>query len=317
MKSIYLCAACCLWLVTCAVAQDGDQAKTTEPKDWIKKFDGSWTTISRSPDGATKYDGSMTSRLLGEHWVVNEFRMDMDGFKFHALQTLGFDAEREVFTATWVDNALDFKWVYEGKLDADKRQLVFVAEGPDMSGGGGTSRYRDIYEFRDDDLIVTTSQSFGDDGNWKTFMSAEMTREMENKEFLRPRIAPLLMFEGDAEKAMQLYVSIFPDSMVDEVTKYGEGETGQAGSIKHASFRVAGTRLMCIDSPADHPFDFSPSVSLYVDCDSQQQIESIFEKLSQEGKVLMPLADYEFSNQFGWVTDRFGVSWQLNFGALK
>ncbi len=317
MKAISLTATFCLLLSTFAVAQDAKRkANATVAKDWIKRFEGVWTTTSNSPDGTTTHKGSMTSRSIGNKWVVNEFRTAMDGFAFHAQQTLGF-LENKVFTTTWVDNALDFKWNYEGKLNEEKKQLIFVAEGPDMTGKGGTSRYREIYEFRNEDLIVTTSQILGDDGNWKTFMSGEMTRAKAGKEIAKPSVAPLLMFEGNAEKAMELYVSIFPDSMIEEVTKYGEGENGKAGSIKHATFRVAGTRLICIDSPVDHKFEFTPSVSLYVDCESQKQIESIFAKLSQGGKVLMPLADYGFSTRFGWVTDRFGVSWQLKFGELK
>lgn len=93
--------------------------------------------------------------------------------------------------------------------------------------------------------------------------------------------------------------------------------TSLAGSIKHAAFRVAGTRLLCIDSPVDHQFEFTPSVSLFVDRESKQQVESIFKKLADGGNVLMPLDDYGFGTRFGWVTDSFGVSWQLNFGELK
>ncbi|PAY20838.1 hypothetical protein CKO51_04275 [Rhodopirellula sp. SM50] len=144
-----------------------------------------------------------------------------------------------------------------------------------------------------------------------------MIRKQPDASSVKPSAAPLLMFEGKAERAMKFYVSVFPDSGIEKVLKYVEGENGKAGSIKHAAFRVAGTRLLCIDSPVDHPFEFTPSVSLFVDCESKEQVESIFKKLADGGKVLMPVDDYGFSTRFGWVTDSFGVSWQLNFGALK
>jgi predicted 3-demethylubiquinone-9 3-methyltransferase (glyoxalase superfamily) len=70
---------------------------------------------------------------------------------------------------------------------------------------------------------------------------------------------------------------------------------------------------MCIDSSVKHDFDFTPSMSLYVDCESEEEIDRLFEKLSDEGMVLMPLGESPFSVKFGWVQDKFGVSWQLNF----
>jgi predicted 3-demethylubiquinone-9 3-methyltransferase (glyoxalase superfamily) len=69
---------------------------------------------------------------------------------------------------------------------------------------------------------------------------------------------------------------------------------------------------MCIDSDAQHAFTFTPSVSLYVRCDTKEEIDVAFEKLSQGGQIHMPLGPYPFSRRFGWVSDRFGVSWQLS-----
>jgi predicted 3-demethylubiquinone-9 3-methyltransferase (glyoxalase superfamily) len=68
---------------------------------------------------------------------------------------------------------------------------------------------------------------------------------------------------------------------------------------------------MCIDSPATHDFAFTTSMSLYVQCDSDVEIERLYGALGEGGQVLMPLDSYGFSPKFGWVNDRFGVSWQL------
>jgi predicted 3-demethylubiquinone-9 3-methyltransferase (glyoxalase superfamily) len=69
---------------------------------------------------------------------------------------------------------------------------------------------------------------------------------------------------------------------------------------------------MCIDSPIKHEFTFTPSTSLFVECESDAEIEEVFSRLSSGGNVLMPLGNYGFSTKFGWVKDRFGPSWQLN-----
>jgi predicted 3-demethylubiquinone-9 3-methyltransferase (glyoxalase superfamily) len=125
-------------------------------------------------------------------------------------------------------------------------------------------------------------------------------------------VTPFLMFEGQAEAAMELYVSVFPRSRVVAIDRYDEAGPGKTGTVKHARFEVGGLALACIDSPARHAFTFTPSTSLIVDCDSLEQLEVAFAKLSDGGKILMPPGAYGFSQRFAWVQDRFGFSWQIN-----
>lgn len=125
------------------------------------------------------------------------------------------------------------------------------------------------------------------------------------------KITTFLMFEGAAEEAMTFYLSLFPDAEVVDVAKYGPGEDGAEGSIQHATFTLAGQRFMCIDSSKHHEFGFTPSVSLYVTCESEEEIDRLYAALADGGVELMPIGDYGFSKKFGWVNDRFGVSWQL------
>ena len=126
------------------------------------------------------------------------------------------------------------------------------------------------------------------------------------------RVTTHLMFEGVAEEAMTFYVSLFGGSEVRQVERYGPGEPGAEGTVKIAAFTLAGRDFLCIDSPAKHAFTFTPSISLFVDCDGEAELESAFARLSAGGAVLMPPGDYGFSARFAWVQDRFGVSWQLN-----
>lgn len=129
-------------------------------------------------------------------------------------------------------------------------------------------------------------------------------------------ITTSLMFVGEeagkAEEAIKLYTSLFPNSRVIEVQHYDAGEHEPEGSVKMARFLINGVEFMALDSHLDHKFTFTPSMSLYVECDSLGEIEEAFRALAEGGTELMPLDNYGFSKKFGWLNDRYGVSWQLN-----
>lgn len=126
------------------------------------------------------------------------------------------------------------------------------------------------------------------------------------------KFTPQLMFEGTANEAMNFYVSLFPGSAIVDVEQYGPDEPGAEGTIKRATFVLGRQEFFCIDSPAVHDFTFTPSISIFVDCESEAELLDVYEQLSDGGEVLMPLGAYGFSSRFGWVNDRFGLSWQLN-----
>jgi len=125
-------------------------------------------------------------------------------------------------------------------------------------------------------------------------------------------VTPQLMFEGDAERAMELYVSLFADSAVTAIERYAAGEFGPEGKVKRATFTLAGRTFACIDSAIEHDFTFTPSMSIFVECQDEAEQTRAYERLSEGGAVLMALGDHGFSRRFGWVNDSFGVSWQLN-----
>ena len=124
---------------------------------------------------------------------------------------------------------------------------------------------------------------------------------------------PFLMFQdGVAQSALDLYFTIFPDSRMVRIERYDAGGPGPAGTIKVAVFTLCGREFMCSDSPIRHNFSFTPSSSTFVDFDSAADLDRTFASLAEGGGVLMPLGNYGFSQRFGWLVDRFGVSWQLN-----
>lgn len=127
------------------------------------------------------------------------------------------------------------------------------------------------------------------------------------------KITPFLMFQdGQAEKAMNYYTSLIEDSEITSIVRYGANEAGAEGTVMNATFSLKGQQFMCIDSNMKHEFSFTPSFSIFVTCDSEEEINHLYEKLIMDGHALMPLGDYGFSKKFGWLNDRFGVSWQLN-----
>ncbi|WP_062106667.1 VOC family protein [Bacillus niameyensis] len=127
------------------------------------------------------------------------------------------------------------------------------------------------------------------------------------------RIIPFLMFQdGKAEEAMNFYTSLMKDSQITNIIRYGANEAGEEGTVMKASFSLKGQEFMCIDSNIKHQFSFTPSFSIYVTCDNEEEIDNLYQKLLDGGQALMPIGDYGFSKKFGWINDRFGVSWQLD-----
>jgi prepilin-type processing-associated H-X9-DG protein len=125
-------------------------------------------------------------------------------------------------------------------------------------------------------------------------------------------VATFLMFDGHAEEAMKFYVSLFADGKITRMNRYGLDAEGAEGSIMQAAFTLDGQNFLCTDSNTKHAFTFTPATSIFADCESEAEIDRLAAALSEGGKFLMPLNNYDFSTKFAWIEDRFGVSWQLN-----
>lgn len=125
------------------------------------------------------------------------------------------------------------------------------------------------------------------------------------------------MFDGNAEEAMNFYISLFEDSEVKEITRYSSEGPGREGKVIQALFSLNGQDLMCIDSTAKHGFTFTPAMSFFISCDTEEELIHLYNKLAEEGQVYMPLDKYPFSEKYSWLADKFGVSWQLNLNTGK
>lgn len=107
--------------------------------------------------------------------------------------------------------------------------------------------------------------------------------------------------KGKAEEAMDFYISLFKNSGIRNIVYYGSNDNDVEGTIKHAVFLLNGQEFMAMDSSIEHNFNFTPAVSFYVRCKSQEEVDRLWEKLSAD-----PSAE-----QCGWLKDKYGVSWQI------
>lgn len=125
-------------------------------------------------------------------------------------------------------------------------------------------------------------------------------------------VTPFLMFEGQAQQAMDLYTRVIPQSRILDVQRYGPDGPGAEGSVLVASISLNGQTVMCSDGNISHDFTFTPAMSLFITCKDEQELERLSAALAEGGKFLMPPDNYGFSRRFAFAEDRFGVSWQIN-----
>lgn len=129
-------------------------------------------------------------------------------------------------------------------------------------------------------------------------------------------ITPNLWFDSQAAEAAEFYTSVFKNSRINKVTRYpdaGQETTGQAaGTVMTVEFTVEGFEFVALNGGP--LFSFNPSISFFVNCDNKEEVDALWAKLSAGGEALMPLDKYPFSERYGWIKDKYGVTWQLIYG---
>ena len=113
------------------------------------------------------------------------------------------------------------------------------------------------------------------------------------------KITPFLWFESEAEAAALLYVSVFPNSRITRITRYGEAGPGPVGAVMTRLFEIEGQQFLALNGGPQ--FSFNQAISLIVNCDTQDEVDELWERLGADGTP----------NQCGWLTDKFGVPWQI------
>ncbi|HET9728498.1 MAG TPA: VOC family protein [Acidimicrobiia bacterium] len=118
------------------------------------------------------------------------------------------------------------------------------------------------------------------------------------------KIRPFLWFNDNAEEAMNFYLSIFKNSKAGTVSRYGDAGPGPKGSVMSATFELDGQEFMALNGGPT--YRFTPAISFFVNCETQQEVDELWERLSAGGK----------KDRCGWLQDKFGVSWQIIPSAL-
>lgn len=134
------------------------------------------------------------------------------------------------------------------------------------------------------------------------------------------KIRPFLWFNNQAEEAINFYVSVFPNSKINLMKKWPEktpfpSESTKPGTVQQGEFSLDGCRFCAFD--AGPMFTFNPSISFFAVFETDNEVDTVWNKLIAGGEALMPLDSYDWSERYGWVTDRFGLSWQLMKGKLS
>lgn len=117
------------------------------------------------------------------------------------------------------------------------------------------------------------------------------------------QVVPCLLFQGRAAEAAMAYAGIFPG---------GTAEAQTEGGTEIWVVHLGGLTLRLFDSPVAQSFDFTPAMSMFVTCETAAEVERLAEALALGGKILMPVGEYPFSPCYGWVNDRYNVSWQIS-----
>lgn len=133
------------------------------------------------------------------------------------------------------------------------------------------------------------------------------------------KITPHLWFDQEAEEAAGFYTSAFESSELGRITRYDEASaeaSGQPeGSVLTVEFELEGQPFVGLNGGPQ--FQFTPAASFFVSCETREEIDRLYETLSEGGADLMPLQKYPFSERYGWFTDRYGLSWQLNLAPAE
>ena len=222
---------------------------------------------------------------------------EISGQPEHSVMTIDFQLEGQTFTALNGGPLFQFTPAVSFFVHCATRSEVDRLWGQ-LAPGGTVMMELDTYPFSDWYGFVKDRYGV----SWQLILPNTDPGH-------RQKIVPSLLFVGTAcgraEAAIDLYTSAFKElsgaSRVLSVSRYGPGQAGREGTVVHALFELRGEAFVAMDGPGEHAFGFTPATSFVAHCDSQDEIDLLWERLSEGGS----------KGQCGWLEDRFGVSWQV------
>lgn len=248
------------------------------PHFWFDKLsdikEATQLYTSLFPNSSIIHTTTITNTPSGDCDIVNFKLADQDFMAINAGPVFQLNPSISMFVV--FDNQDEIKQVWDKLIKGGKALMEF-----------DTYPWADKYGWLQDKWGLS----------WQLSMS--------KNHHMAQKITPALMYtqtmSGKTKEALEHYTSIFPDSKIDMLVPYEEGEGDTPGFIKHSRFTLAGQQFIAMDSSADHKFIFSEAISLIVNCDTQDEIDMYWQKLSA-----VPEAE-----QCGWLKDKYGVSWQI------
>lgn len=174
---------------------------------------------------------------------------------------------------------------------------------------GGWSGALENYSLHEQDGGTELSVEIDSDDSFADYFSETFPKALARVKELAEaqKITPFLWFDDRIEEALNLYTSIFPNSKIGNVMRNGD-------TVFTADFSLDGQRFAALNGGPR--FQFNPSISFFVVCETEAEVDTAWQKLSEGGSVMMPLDKYPWSEKYGWLQDRYGLSWQLSLGKM-
>lgn len=185
MKTFAMLSVAIALLVCGVLAQSAEHAKVqSEPArdhEWLKQLVGEWDAQFKMyfepGQPPAEVAGTDAVRALGDHWIVAETRTTMMGAPYTGILSLGYNAEKQHFSGTWIDSMGGNLWVYKGTLNGAGDTMTLQTEGPSLQAPGKTARYKEIIQITGADTRTFTSTTETEDGNWMKLLTIEYRRK--------------------------------------------------------------------------------------------------------------------------------------------
>ncbi len=259
------------------------------PHTALKKLDrlvGKWKISGPKIDGYTTYEW-----MEGGFFLIQHFDLTYDGERHKGIEYIGFDEDTRTLRSHLMEiNGGNFKYTYE--IEGDTLWYWFGDKGSDNFSHGTFTR---------DGNTITGRWQWPEDndktGGYEYTMIG--VTETPSREIYMQKITPFLWFDDKAEEAVNFYTSVFKNSKVLSIMRYGDAGPGPEGTVMSATFQLEGQEFIALnDGPQ---FTFSPAISFFVNCETQEEVDELWEKLSEGGEEQGP----------GWLKDKYGLSWQI------
>src|SRR5665647_566197 len=229
--------------------------------------------------------------MEGGFFLIQRFDLTYDGERHTGTEYTGFDEDTQTLRSHLMEiNGGNFTYTYD--IEGDTLWYWFGDKGSDNFSRGIFSK--------DSNTINGCWQWPESDGKTGSYeYTTNRVKETSSREIYMQKITPFLWFDGKAEEAMNFYTSIFKNSKTVSIMRYGEAGPGPKGTVMSATFQLEGQEFIALNGGPQ--FTFSPAISFFVNCETQEEVDELWEKLSEGGEKQGPC----------WLKDKYGLSWQI------